>query len=470
MDINSLLEQKREKVKAAEEIRTRVYSADGGDGEWQGDDENKFDTLMADAEKLQAQIDRCARLESHQRSLEEATQPNERRTSSMLSTPASSGRAPGRATSEDRALALQGWMAGGSLDTQEVITERHREAAARCGVNLESRQFRLRLPQRAPRNFAEIDALEQRQREQRVVTVAVESPTDEGGILTVPDEMMAPLERALLSFGGMRRVATVRRTNTGADWPIPMNDDTSNTGAILAEGVEHTALDPSFTQLILQAYKYTSRRVGVSVEYLQDNAIDAVSVIGEMLGERIGRITNTHFTTGTGSAQPNGVVTAATDSAVTLASETAPTYRELMDIKHSVDPAYRERGAVWMFNDTMLKEIKKIIIPQFSGDTAGMPLWRQGMIMGEPDTIDGDRYIINQDMPTADVESPVAGEKAILYGDFSKYWIRDVRDITLVRLNERYAELGVVAFLAFSRHDGDLLNAGTGPVKYATSG
>ena len=38
------------------------------------------------------------------------------------------------------------------------------------------------------------------------------------------------------------------------------------------------------------------------------------------------------------------------------------------------------------------------------------------------------------------------------------------------RLDERYAELGVVAFLAFSRHDGDLLDAGTNPVKYLTMG
>jgi HK97 family phage major capsid protein len=58
----------------------------------------------------------------------------------------------------------------------------------------------------------------------------------------------------------------------------------------------------------------------------------------------------------------------------------------------------------------------------------------------------------------------------MLYGALSKYQIRDVRDITLVRLDERYAELGVVAFLAFSRHDGDLLDAGTHPVKYLTMG
>ena len=65
------------------------------------------------------------------------------------------------------------------------------------------------------------------------------------------------------------------------------------------------------------------------------------------------------------------------------------------------------------------------------------------------------------------VEGSHGGEmkKSVLFGDFSKYYIRDVMDITLVRLDEVYAEYGQVAFLAFSRHDGVLLDAGTNPIK-----
>lgn len=460
MTIQDLLTKKKDLVDEGTAIRTRVYEEQ--DGEWRGDDQAKFDDLMGQVDKVSADIDRLAKLDAAEQSLADADKPNERRTKPRLSHNTARP-STGPPSSEDRALALQGWIAASTPDTYELVSERHREAAHRCRVSLEAPQIRMRLSKKAPRTLAEIDKWEE-----RVVTLAVESP-DEGGILTVPDEMMAPLERALLSFGGMRQVSTVRRTNTGSDWPIPMNDDTGNTGAILGEGSEHTELDPVFTQLVMNAFKYTSRRVGVSVEYLQDNAIDAASVIGEMLGERIGRITNTHFTVGTGSGQPNGVVTAAADSGVTLASATAPTYRELMDIKHSVDPAYRARGARWMFHDTMLKEIKKITVPQFSGDTNGMPLWRPGLTLSEPDTIDGDPFTVNQDVPEPLVESPAVGSKSILYGDFSKYWIRDVRDLTLIRLNERFAELGVVAFFAFSRHDGDLLDAGTGPVKFATT-
>jgi HK97 family phage major capsid protein len=451
MDINQLLEQKRGLVKEAETIRDRVYAEQSG--EWRGDDTAKFDGLMDKAEQISQQVERLAKLDSAARSLEQADRPQERRV-----VPQQPARA-GRATVEDRALAFHGWVAASNADGEDMVTPRHREAAARCGVSLDQNKLRIRLSEQPP---ASLDPADVRAWEQRLTQVSIVSP-DYGGYNTVPDELMKPLEVALLEFGGMRQVASVWRTATGAELPVPTFNDTSNVGAILAEGVEHTELDTTFAQLTLHAYKYTSRRVGVSVEFLQDSAIGFAGRIGAILGERIGRITNLHFTRGTGSGQPNGIVTAATDSTITTAAAATLTYDNVIDLKHSVDPAYRN-GARFMFNDTTLKLLKKIKVPQFSGDTNGYPLWRAGMTAGEPNSIDGDPYSINQQMESG------AGKKAVLYGLLSKYVIRDVRDITLVRLDERYAELGVVAFLAFSRHDGDLLDAGTHPVKYLTMG
>jgi HK97 family phage major capsid protein len=131
-----------------------------------------------------------------------------------------------------------------------------------------------------------------------------------------------------------------------------------------------------------------------------------------------------------------------------------------VDLVHSVDPAYRV-NARFMMNDATLKTIKKIKVLQYSGDTTGVPLWSPSLVAGQPDTILGYPFVINQSMA-----SPGSSAKKVIFGDLSKYIIRDVRDFTLLRLDERFAELGQVAFLAFSRHDGDLLDAGTDPVKY----
>jgi HK97 family phage major capsid protein len=454
--IQELLDKKKGFVDAATEIRDRVYAQQAG--EWRGDDTQKFDDLMAKAEACTAEIDRAAKLDAASRSLTSAEQPANRQAPVA---PPNGQRAAARgvATLEDRRLALQGWVMRCNASTAGLVTERHLEAARRCGVSLDQKNLNIRL---ASEPLVSTRADEIRAWEQRIVQVDTVSP-DGGGHYTVPDEMMRPLEVALLAHGGMRQVSQVIRTNTGADLPMPTLNDTTNAGALLGETLEHTELDLDFNQLVLNAYKYTSRRVAMSVEYLQDNAINAASRIGSILGERIARITNQHFTTGTGNAQPKGIVVAATSSGITTASATAITYDEIVDLKHSVDPAYRAQGARFMFKDSVLKILKKIKVAQYSGDTGGWPLWRAGLAAGDPDTIDGDPYTINQDMA-----APTSTQKAMLYGLLSKYIIRDVRDITLVRLDERYAELGVVAFLAFSRHDGDLLDAGTHPVKYLT--
>ena len=62
-----------------------------------------------------------------------------------------------------------------------------------------------------------------------------------------------------------------------------------------------------------------------------------------------------------------------------------------------------------------------------------------------------------------------ASVNSIVFGDLGKYLIRDVRGIQLIRLEELYALQLQVAFLAFSRHDGILIDAGTHPVKHFTN-
>lgn len=274
-----------------------------------------------------------------------------------------------------------------------------------------------------------------------------------GGGYTVPDELMRPLSDALKAFGGMRSVATVLSTSTGADLPIPTSNDTSNTGEIISENSSHNDQDISFGQVVLQSFLYSSKIVKVSRQLLMDTSVDLATYIGRQLGIRIGRIQNTHFTTGDGTNKPRGVVAASTQGGSTTASATAVTYDELVDLMHSVDPAYQTNGK-WMVNFKTLGLIRKL------KDSANMPVWSP-MAAGMPDTILGRQYVVNQDL-----DDVASAKKAILYGDFSNYHIRDAGNAILLRLEERYADNLQVGFLAFLRSDGDLVDAGTNPVKY----
>ena len=77
-----------------------------------------------------------------------------------------------------------------------------------------------------------------------------------------------------------------------------------------------------------------------------------------------------------------------------------------------------------MFNDATLLALKKLNV----GSADARPLWSMGMADGTPSTIDGIPYVINNDMP-----SIAAGTHPILFGDFSKFAIRDVQGYTVKR-------------------------------------
>src|SRR4030095_12379601 len=209
---------------------------------------------------------------------------------------------------EEAGEALRSWLQGGG-DRKPSDEARHR--AKRFGIDVASKTLTLYFSTRAMRSLDPLETWEYRVA-QGVGTGPVGVYNGPCGFYRGRDEAMRPLEIALLAFGGMRQAATVFRTASGADLPIPMVDDTGNIGALVAENTTQTEQGVTFTQLVLNSFKYTSKYVLVSVELLQDSAVNIPEMLGRLLGERIGRITNLHFPTGDGVNKPRGVVTAAT--------------------------------------------------------------------------------------------------------------------------------------------------------------
>jgi HK97 family phage major capsid protein len=285
-----------------------------------------------------------------------------------------------------------------------------------------------------------------------------QSTSGTAGGYTIAEAFSGELEVALKQYGGVRQAARAMTTDTGATMPWPTVDDTSNIGRLLGENSQVQAGPMTFSVVNFGAYKFSSDSVLVSEELLQDSAFDLNSFIGAALGERLGRVTNNYFTTGTGTSQPQGVVTFAAQGVVSTAA--VGTYvigwEDLVALEHSVDPAYRaSASARWMLNDSTLRDLKLIT------DQEDRPIWLPGIATREPDTILGYQYTINQSMA-----SQGALAKPLLFGDFSKFVIRDVRGVTLLRLVERYADYHQIGFLAFLRADSRGLNAGTGPIKF----
>lgn len=283
------------------------------------------------------------------------------------------------------------------------------------------------------------------------------STTNAAGGYTIPALFFAELQNSLLAYGGARTMARILTTDTGQSLPIPTVDDTANKAQIVSEGSSLTSPnDMAFGQVAIATFMYRSI-IPITLEMLQDSAFNLEAWIKEQLVIRLGRGTNVHFTTGNGTTQPKGFIPGSS-SGVTLASATSISTDDLVNLEHSVDPAYRTGASVgWQFNDGTLKTLKKL------KDTQNRPLWLPGFAVKEPDTILGYKYVINQDMAAVQ-----ASNKSIAFGDWSKFMIRDVRNPLIVRANELYIANGQIAFFLFSRHGSNVLDAGTDPIKHGT--
>ena len=81
--------------------------------------------------------------------------------------------------------------------------------------------------------------------------------------------------------------------------------------------------------------------------------------LGRLLGERMATIANAKLTTGSGSSDVEGIVTNSA-AGKTAASATAIASDELIDLLHSVDPAYRQGNTAFMINDSRLAVVRKL--------------------------------------------------------------------------------------------------------------
>lgn len=273
--------------------------------------------------------------------------------------------------------------------------------------------------------------------------------TDSAGGFTVPTTLANFIVSTMKDWGPMYDpgITTELVTSSGNAFDIPTNDDTGNTGALLAEGADLTddnSGDLAFGEKNLNAFVYATPWLKISFELLQDSAFNLEAFIGAKLGERLGRIANQRLTIGTGSSQPNGIVTAASIGK-TAAAAAAIAADELIDLQHSVNAAYRRSPRCgWMFADTTLASIRKL------KDGQGNYLWQMGDVrVGAPDLILGKQYFVNDD-----VAAMAANARTVVFGDMGAYIVRKVGSPLIGTVRERYwPKIGMAGLVRF---DGEL--------------
>jgi HK97 family phage major capsid protein len=271
--------------------------------------------------------------------------------------------------------------------------------------------------------------------------------TDDSSV--VPQSFYRSIQENMINVGPMLdgNIVTLLNTASGEDIKVPV-EATRPAATAIAESTAISPLDPTFSSLTLKAQK-VAVLTKVSRELLQDSGIDLVSFLGRSLGTALGIKVNNLLTVGTGTVQPNGIMSAA-GSAVTGGTSTGVfTADDLIDLAHGVDSAYVRMGASFMARRATIGAIRKL------KSSDGAYLFQPAATVGTPDTLLGFPLIDNPD-----VAAVAASAKSVGFGWAGSYHVRTVGGIEIARSDDAYFNTDEVGFRATIRVWGDLGQSG----------
>lgn len=276
------------------------------------------------------------------------------------------------------------------------------------------------------------------------------------GANTVPISFYNQLVQHMIETSGVLAAGpTVLRTATGEQLQIPKTTAHSASAGIVAEAGTLSANEPTFGQVSLDAYKY-GFLLQVSHELANDTGVDLLGYLAMQAGRALGNGFGAHLVTGTGSSQPNGVLTASTLGKTGSASVAgAPNGDDLIDLFYSVIAPYRQSSSCgWMMRDATVAAIRKL------KDSTGQYLWQPGLTEGSPDRILGKPVYTDPNMPAVALAA-----KSILFGDFSTYFVREVETVRFERSDDFAFNTDLITYRAILRGDGDQVDT-TGAIKH----
>ncbi|GAB3884568.1 phage major capsid protein [Terrabacter terrigena] len=247
---------------------------------------------------------------------------------------------------------------------------------------------------------------------------------------------------------------TILRTSSGETMQVPKTTSHS-TAAIVAEAASIGVSDPSFGQASLGAFKY-GVMVQLSRELVDDASVDLEGYLAMETGRALGNAFGAHLVTGTGTNQPRGIL-ADTTLGVTTATGTSgvPTADNMLDLYYSVIAPYRNASsAAYLMKDTTVAALRKV------KDTTGQYLWQPSLQAGAPDRFGSVPILTDPFMPATALNA-----KSVVFGDFSRYFVRLVGGIRFERSDEFAFSTDLITYRALLRGDGALMDT-TGALKH----
>lgn len=272
---------------------------------------------------------------------------------------------------------------------------------------------------------------------------------------TVPVSFFDQVFDVARLVGPMLDVGNRINTASGEDITIPTLTQYS-TATLKAAGSAIDESEPTYSSITLGAYKY-GLLIPVANELIADAGFDISSHLANQAGNGLGFAVNAALTTGTGSSQPNGVVTAAGSGVTGGTGVTGGfTADNLIDLQYTLDGAARRLpGVAYMAAGATIGAMRKL------KDDAGQYLYQTNV--GTPDSFAGYNVIENPGMAAL-----ATGAKSVLFGHLPSYQVRVAGGVQVATSTDYAFNTDSTVFRVMMRVDGDLTHASH--IKYFKGG
>jgi HK97 family phage major capsid protein len=269
-------------------------------------------------------------------------------------------------------------------------------------------------------------------------------------------------------------VVSIERTSDGRSMPWPSDNDSLNTGFFVGENQQVLMEDPGgFGQTIFTSFKFSAGLIRLSTELIQDAQVNLSAYLARIFGVRLGRILNNKLTGGAGSTEPTGFYTASSSAGVAVGGSlndgssagNSLSTADCSTLVQALDPAYRmSPNTAFQAHPNTIETMRRLMTKE------GAPAF-----LGLHNSPDGVDRVLNfkilpnpqMDVLQTTASSPQVTRRVLAFGAWDRYQVR-LTPMWISRLTQRFAEVGQVAFLAWVRCDGNIVDSGS-PIKYLTT-
>lgn len=260
---------------------------------------------------------------------------------------------------------------------------------------------------------------------------------------TVPKSFFDQVFDVARLVGPMLDESEIINTTSGEDLTIPTLT-AYGTATLTAEGSAIGESDPQYSSITLGAFKY-GQLIQVSRELVTDAGFDIESHLANAAGNALGFATNAALTTGTGSNQPNGIVTAASTGVTGTATDGVFTADELIELQYTLDGmARRLPGVKYMANGSTIGKMRTL------KDDNGNYLYQVNV--GQPDAFAGYEVVENPHMAS----TGSAGELPVAFGHIPSFKVRMAGGLDVATSGDYAFNQDLITYRILMRLDGDL--------------